>query len=92
MAFRASTGDFQLDNYNELPDSNLKFAWIIWISAVLILNIILLNFIIAVISESYEKVMQKLIAESYRVKANLIYERELFLTDLTENQMKDYFP
>jgi len=57
MAFRASTGDFQLDSYNELPNNNLLFAWIIWITAVLILNIILLNFIIAVISESYEKIM-----------------------------------
>eukprot|EP00347_Sterkiella_histriomuscorum_P014859 403359252 len=78
MAFRASTGDFQVDNFNQLEDKHIIFAWIIWISAVLFLNIILLNFIIAVISESYDKVMQKMVAESYKIKCQLIKERELY--------------
>eukprot|EP00347_Sterkiella_histriomuscorum_P007289 403349528 len=78
MAFRASTGDFQVDQFKQLQDEHIIYGWIIWISAVLFLNIILLNFIIAVISESYEKVMQKMIAESYRIKCQLIKERELF--------------
>jgi len=43
-----------------------------------------MNFIIAVISESYEKFMQKLVAESYRVKANMIVEREMLLTSISE--------
>jgi len=51
-------------------------AWIIWIVAVLVLNIVLMNFLIAVISESYERVMQKLVAESYKVKVNMIVEKE----------------
>jgi hypothetical protein len=36
-----------------------------------------MNFIIAVISESYEKVMMKLVSELYKQKANMILEREL---------------
>eukprot|EP00347_Sterkiella_histriomuscorum_P019929 403339764 len=91
MAFRASTGDFQIDNFYELEDAHIIFAWIVWISAVLFLNIILLNFIIAVISESYEKVMQKMVAESYRVKAELIKERESYFSDEELNNEK-YFP
>eukprot|EP00347_Sterkiella_histriomuscorum_P001412 403372132 len=91
MAFRASTGDFQIDNFYELEDTHIIFAWIVWISAVLFLNIILLNFIIAVISESYEKVMQKMVAESYRIKAQLIKERESYFND-GEIKNQEYFP
>ena len=59
MAFRTSLGDFELDSYDDdgksLPHITLR--WIIWIISVLIINIVFMNFIIAVISESYEKVM-----------------------------------
>ena len=48
--------------------------------AVLLLNIIFMNFIIAVISQTYEKVIQKSKAESYRLKSLLIAERELIMT------------
>eukprot|EP00347_Sterkiella_histriomuscorum_P014018 403362477 len=91
MAFRASTGDFQIDNFYQLEDTHIIFAWIVWISAVLFLNIILLNFIIAVISESYEKVMQKMVAESFRIKAQLIKEREYYLSE-EDFQNPKYFP
>jgi len=63
MAVRTSLGDFDLDNYND--GSNLGIIvlrWIIWLVSVFIMNVIFMNFIIAVISESYEKVMQKLIS------------------------------
>ncbi|CDW87224.1 wd-40 repeat protein [Stylonychia lemnae] len=91
MAFRISSGDFQLEDYHNQDDGIVIFTWIIWIIAVLILNIVFMNFIIAVISESYERVMQKLVTESYRVKANMIVEREQLLNqnDLSSNK---YFP
>jgi len=57
MAFRTSMGDFQVDNYHSLTSVGTIFAWLVWLSGVMFMNIILLNFIIAVISESYEKVM-----------------------------------
>ena len=86
MSFRTSTGDFEIDEYQNLDSSLIIVAWIIWIFAVLILNVIFMNFIIAVISESYEKVMQKSVAQGYKVKAEMIAERELFFT---EEQTKD---
>ena len=67
------------------------FIWIAWILGVFFLNIILLNFIIAVISESYEKVMQKMVAESYKQQAMLIREREMHMTQ-KELDSFDYFP
>ncbi|CDW85302.1 wd-40 repeat protein [Stylonychia lemnae] len=89
--FRISTGDFELDDYKD-QDSELVFiTWVVWVFTVLIINIVFMNFIIAVISESYEKVMQKLVAESYKVKANLILEREQLFS---EQELKNpvYFP
>ena len=62
MAYRLSTGDFQTDNYNLIGKELVAVTWVIWILAVLVLNIIMMNFIIAVISQSYERVMQKMIA------------------------------
>ncbi len=57
----------------------IAISWFVWLLAVIILNIIFMNFIIAVISESYENVMQSLAEESFQVRANLIAERELHL-------------
>ncbi|CDW81541.1 wd-40 repeat protein [Stylonychia lemnae] len=91
MAFRISSGDFQLDDYHSQNDGLVLFTWMIWLIAVMALNIVFMNFIIAVISESYERVMQKLVAESYRVKANMIVEREQLFKD-SDLTCKDYFP
>eukprot|EP00347_Sterkiella_histriomuscorum_P007196 403349897 len=91
MSFRTSMGDFQVDDYNTLSKSGIIFAWIIWLTGVLFLNIILLNFIIAVISESYEKVMQKMVAQSYLQQAMLIKEREMHFSEKQKQSFK-YFP
>jgi hypothetical protein len=52
-----------------------------------------MNFIIAVISESYEKVMMKLKSEVYKQKANMIHERELHFTkiDFINPELFPYF-
>ena len=84
MTFRISSGDFSTDDYNQQSNFLIPITWSIWIIAVFVLNVIFMNFIIAVISESYEKVMQKLVAESYKVKANMIVEREMLMNNLTE--------
>ena len=92
VAFRLSTGDFDLDPYKTIsPFSLLIIAWINWILAVLILNFVLMNFIIAVISDSYSKIMQKVVGESFRVRAELIGERELHF-DQKEFNNKKLFP
>jgi len=85
MLFRVSSGDFATENYKDQLGFLIPLTWTLWIIAVFILNIVFMNFIIAVISESYEKVMQKLVAESYKVKANMIVEREMLLKHLTED-------
>jgi hypothetical protein len=92
MAFRTSLGDFELDDYDNGDSiSIILFRWFIWLTGVFIMNVIFMNFIIAVISESYEKVMQKLIAQSYKVKVDMIVDRELHLTK-NDLDNPDYFP
>eukprot|EP00347_Sterkiella_histriomuscorum_P009011 403342872 len=81
MAFRTSSGDFNVDSYKDQSSTLVVISWLAWIVAVMLLNVMFMNFIIAVISESYEKVMQKLVAESYRVKVQMIVERELQFSD-----------
>eukprot|EP00347_Sterkiella_histriomuscorum_P013895 403362947 len=91
MAFRTSSGDFNVDSYKDQSSVLVVISWVIWIIAVMLLNVMFMNFIIAVISESYEKVMQKLVAESYKVKVQMIVERELHFTE-EELTSEQYFP
>jgi len=82
MAFRTSLGDFELDNFEDGSSLGIIYLrWLIWVIGVFVLNLIFMNFVIAVISESYEKIMQKSIAEGYRGKAMMIVEREFHLTE-----------
>jgi hypothetical protein len=61
MSFRTSLGDFDMDDYREGQGENLQLKgliWIVWFLMVLVGNVIFMNFIVAVVSESYEKCMQ----------------------------------
>jgi len=44
-------------------------------------NIIFMNFIIAKVSESYEKCMSMIVTQFFKVKIDMILEREQMLTD-----------
>ena len=50
-----------------------------------------MNFIIAVVNESYANCMAKLIATSYQTKVEMIVERESIMSD-TERLRTDWFP
>jgi hypothetical protein len=54
-------------------------------------NVIFMNFIIAVISQSYENCMQKSTAQSYKVKLNMISERESIMSK-NNFKNKEWFP
>jgi len=80
MSFRLSAGDFELDAYSTQRTYLILITWLIWIVGVVALNMVFMNFIIALISDSYARVMEKSEAESYKVKANMIVEREIHFT------------
>ena len=54
-------------------------------------NVIFMNFIIAVVSQSYENCMQKSTAQSYKVKLNMIRERESIMSEKNFKN-KEWFP
>ena len=54
-------------------------------------NIIFMNFIIAVVNESYESCMTKATAHSYKVKVEMIVERESLMSEV-ELESEVWFP
>ena len=65
--------------------------WIIYLAVMIVGNIIFMNFIIAVVSQSYENCMQKMIAQSYKVKLHMIRERESMMSE-NDFKKKIWFP
>ena len=69
----------------------LSLVWLLWLIIILVGNIIFMNFIIAVVNESYENCMTKMIAQSYKVKVDMIAEHEAMMSE-EELKNSDYFP
>jgi hypothetical protein len=63
IAFRIATGQFQIEDYLH-PESLATFLamWGMWLLIFIVGTIIFLNFLVAVVSESYEKCMQTQVA------------------------------
>lgn len=63
IAFRTSVGDFNIDSYS--PNSEFKIlTWIAWLLTMIVGYVIFMNFIIAVVNESYENCMMQMVAQS----------------------------
>lgn len=71
MSFRFSLGDFtDVDSFeNGTEEWVVRLRWTYWIFSVILSSLIFLNFIIAVVSESYEKVMEIKTPSIYKEKA-----------------------
>jgi hypothetical protein len=54
-------------------------------------NVVFFNFIVAVVSESYEKSMQEMTVRQAKLKCLLIHERESIMSN-EELKNRDYFP
>ena len=80
MSMRESIGDFDTDTFTNPDSTDLPLlSWILWFIVMLVGNVVFMNFIIAVVSESYEKCMQVMGAESYKSKLEMILECEKFM-------------
>lgn len=89
MAFRSSIGDNEMDAYERTDYQTL--TWVVWLLIMVVGNIIFMNFIIAVVNESYENCMTKMVAQSYKVKVDMIAERESIMTE-AELANREWFP
>ena len=79
MAFRSSIGDNQMEGY--AGSEHKTTIWVVWLLIMVVGNIIFMNFIIAVVNQSYENCMAKSIAQTYKVKIDMIVERESLMDD-----------
>ena len=66
---RTSFGDFDVDPFKEMPKGVRLFMWMFWLIVIFCNTIIFLNFIIAVISDSYEQIMDTRTEEIFQKKA-----------------------
>lgn len=57
IALRESVGDYDTDSYSK-TDYRI-IGWIVYLMVMFLGNVIFMNFIIAVVSQSYENCMQK---------------------------------
>ena len=89
-AIQLSLGNYDVEGYSALPQELLITIWVVWMLSVFMLNIIFMNFIIAVISESYERVTSTQEAVYYQTLADFIYERELRLTSNSKKNFPEF--
>ena len=71
---RTSLGDFDLDQFKDLPTISRGASWLFWIVIVISNTVIFLNFLIAVISDVYEQVMETRIEEVFQKQAQILVE------------------
>lgn len=94
---RLSLGDFSPD-FSLIQYRNLEYRmehnlfWIVWIIMVIFSALIFLNFIIAEVSASYDKVKQNIDRLIYKERAILINEAEDIMSTRTRNFDKVKFP
>lgn len=91
-AFRLSIGDLSAPKYT-FWEENLESSpftsyfmiviiWLVWLLEIFFVLIILLNFLIAIISQSYEEVMLKSLMNKYHHRAELNRECRMTLSML----------
>jgi len=67
-------GDFDVDEYANLPLLSQHVIWFFWLVIVFTNTIIFLNFLIAVITDVYEQIMETRTEEIFLKKAELLLE------------------
>jgi len=61
VALRESIGDYDTDSFTKNTEYKI-IGWIVYLMVVFLGNVIFMNFIIAVVSQSYESCMQRSLA------------------------------
>lgn len=79
MAFRSSIGDNEMSDYT--ISEYRVLTWIIWLIIMFVGNIVFMNFIIAVVNQSYENCMMQRYAQSYSMMLDMIVERESIMSE-----------
>lgn len=83
----------QLNIADNLESSTNRYIlfWLIWFLQFIVGNIVLMNFLIAVVGNSFSDCMAKREAQTLKVKVDMIYERE-FIMSAKELENENHFP
>lgn len=76
FVLRTSFGDFAVDSFRHMPTYQMYFTWTVWLVVIFCNTIVFLNFIIAVISDTYEQIMDTRLEEIYQKKAKLLIDMQ----------------
>jgi hypothetical protein len=90
LALRQSVGDYDTSTLIEGSDYK-ALVWILWFLMIIVGNIVFMNFIIAVVSESYENCMERMVQSIQLAKLYMIKECESLLPAFCFNYLK-WFP
>ena len=89
--FRLSIGDQSLIGSTlSLSEAETWLFWILWVLAIIVTNVIFLNFVVAEASASYTKVTETLNAVIWQERASMIHEAECMTR--RKNKSKEKFP
>lgn len=81
-----SLGDFDFGAVSYLEPLEAKLYWVFWMFVVFVTCIVFLNFIIAEVSSSYEKVKERLGSLFLSERAKLIEEaQDMLFTSMRNN-------
>ena len=94
FTFRLSLGDFAFDLVDDdiMTQSNQQIFWGIWLFLVVLSLLIMLNFIIAEVSNSYEIIRSQLQAYIYKERAGMCAEAEGILSEKQKSRNVNWFP
>lgn len=85
IALRTCFGDNDMDAY-AINTDNKSMTWAVWLFIIVVGNVVFMNFIIAVVNESYANCMSKMEAQGFKVKIDMIIERE---AHISESRLRD---
>jgi len=89
--FRLSIGDQSLIGSTlSLSEAETWLFWILWVLAIIVTNVIFLNFVVAEASASYTKVTETLNAVIWQERAAMLHEAECMTR--RKNKSKEKFP
>jgi hypothetical protein len=74
--YRLVLGDFQLDDFENFVGAELVLAWIIFFLASLFVVIVILNLLIAIMGDTFGRVLENITNLNTREKVMMIAENE----------------
>jgi len=90
IALRKSISDNETSEL--IQNSNYRIlAWLVWLVIIIFGNIVFMNFIIAVVAQSYQKCMTRSLAQSYLAKLLMIIEYEQVMSEASRDN-PEFFP